>query len=189
MVPRLWEQTIAGHRHAVRDAALDAVGDVVAERGFSGVSMSTIAERTGIARATLYKYFVDADAVVVAWHEREIGRHLDQLRRLAEGDGDPMARLERVLGAYGHIRRGRDHGPTTAALHAGQRVVEAEDELVGFLESLVRDAAATGAVRGDVAAAELAAYCVHALAAAASLPKAAVDRLVAVTIDGLRKAT
>jgi hypothetical protein len=42
-------------------------------------------------------------------------------------------------------------------------------------------------VRGDVASGELAEYCLHALSAAAGLPsKAAVSRLVSVTLAGLR---
>ena len=185
-MPRLWEQTIAGHRHAVRDAALDAAGQVVAERGLSGVSMSIIAERTGIARATLYKYFVDADAVVAAWHEREIGRHLAALRQMAEADGDAMKRLTRVLSAYGAICQRRHHGPSAATLHAGGAVGDAETELVVFLESLLRDAAAAGAVRGDVPVRELALFCVRALTAAAGLTHKGVTRVVAVTIDGVR---
>jgi hypothetical protein len=42
-------------------------------------------------------------------------------------------------------------------------------------------------VRGDVAPSELADFCLHALGAAAGLPaKAAVARLVTVTLAGLR---
>ncbi|MGH2826942.1 MAG: hypothetical protein ACRDKF_08220 [Actinomycetota bacterium] len=44
----------------------------------------------------------------------------------------------------------------------------------------------SGDVRGDVAADELVSYCLHALTAASGLPsKAAVRRLVAVTLAGL----
>jgi hypothetical protein len=43
-------------------------------------------------------------------------------------------------------------------------------------------------VRDDVPAAELATYCLHALAGAVALPsKAAVRRIVAVTLAGLRR--
>jgi len=52
---------------------------------------------------------------------------------------------------------------------------------------LLVEAAKSGAIRRDVAAGELAAYCLHALAAASSLPsKAAVRRLVSVTLAGLK---
>ncbi len=56
-----------------------------------------------------------------------------------------------------------------------------------MVRQLLSEAAATGHVRGDVAPDELASYCLHALAAASSLPsKAAVRRLVSVTLAGLR---
>jgi hypothetical protein len=56
-----------------------------------------------------------------------------------------------------------------------------------MVRDLLAEAAATGAVRNDVAPDELASYCLHALAAAGSLPsKAAVRRLVTITLAGLR---
>ena len=38
--------------------------------------MSQIAEQTGIGRATLYKYFPDVEAILLAWHERQVTGHL-----------------------------------------------------------------------------------------------------------------
>jgi hypothetical protein len=56
-----------------------------------------------------------------------------------------------------------------------------------LIRDLLIEAAKTGNVRDDVAPRELASYCLHALAAASGLPsKAAVRRLVAVTLAGLR---
>jgi hypothetical protein len=56
-----------------------------------------------------------------------------------------------------------------------------------MIRDLLTEAAKTGDVRDDVAPEELASYCLHALTAASSLPsKAAVRRLVAVTLAGLR---
>jgi hypothetical protein len=56
-----------------------------------------------------------------------------------------------------------------------------------MLRELITQAMQTGSVRDDVAPDELASYCLHALTAASSLPsKAAVRRLVAVTVGGLR---
>jgi AcrR family transcriptional regulator len=40
--------------------------------------MSQIAEETRVGRATLYKYFPDVDAILVAWDER----HVIDLRRM-----------------------------------------------------------------------------------------------------------
>jgi hypothetical protein len=56
-----------------------------------------------------------------------------------------------------------------------------------LLTDLLTEAAATGHARTDVAPDELARYCLHAVRAAGDLPsKAAVRRLVMVTLAGLR---
>ncbi|TIL19051.1 MAG: helix-turn-helix transcriptional regulator, partial [Mesorhizobium sp.] len=55
-MPKLWNETIDAHRRAVRDATLDTTAALVAEHGLLSVTMSKIAEETGIGRATLYKY-------------------------------------------------------------------------------------------------------------------------------------
>jgi len=78
-VPRLWNDTIETHRAAVREATLDTTAALVAEHGLRSVTMSQIAQETGIARATLYKYFSDVEAILLAWHERQITGHLEQL--------------------------------------------------------------------------------------------------------------
>jgi hypothetical protein len=56
-----------------------------------------------------------------------------------------------------------------------------------LVRDVLTEAAETGDVRDDVAPDELASYCLHALEAASSmLSKAAVRRLVAVTLAGLK---
>jgi hypothetical protein len=74
-----------------------------------------------------------------------------------------------------------------ARLHRGEHVTRAQQQLSNFVRNLVTEGAKTGHFRDDVAPAELASYCLHALSAASSLPsKAAVHRLVMVTLAGLR---
>src|SRR5580765_2136053 len=75
-MPKLWNETIESHRHDVREAILHATMALVAEHGPLSVTMSQIAEKTGIGRATLYKYFPDIDAILTAWHERHVAEHL-----------------------------------------------------------------------------------------------------------------
>ena len=71
-MPKLWSETLDDHRRAIRDAALDATAGLVAEHGLASVTMSQIAKDAGIGRATLYKYFPDVEAILIAWHERQI---------------------------------------------------------------------------------------------------------------------
>jgi len=178
-VPKLWDDTIDAHRHAVREATLDATAALVTERGLTGVTMSEIARRTGLGRATLYKYFPDVETILVAWHERQVGNHLQQL----VGIRDRTGRLEDVLEAYALICHAHPTAEPAASLHRAEHVARARQHLVDFLADLLTEAD----VRDDVPPKELAAYCVHALAAAGAVPsKAAVRRLVAVTLAGLR---
>jgi AcrR family transcriptional regulator len=197
-VPKLWNKTIEAHRREVRDATLDTTAELVAERGLLSTTMSQIAERTGISRATLYKYFPDVEAILLAWHERGIAEHLGHLREVRDAAGDPRARLEAVLEAYAlidHEHHGSEsHGrhlqdPMLAAmLHRGGHVARAESELSAMLRDLIAQAVRTGDVRDDIAPPELATYCLHALSAASNLPsKAAVRRLISVTMDGLSR--
>jgi AcrR family transcriptional regulator len=189
-VPRLWDDTIQAHRHQVREAILDTTAALVATHGLLAVTMSQIAAATGIGRATLYKYFPDVEAILLAWHQRQISGHLDQLAEVRDQAGDADQRLEAVLEAYAliaHQAHGHRDSELAAFLHRDQHVTKAEQQLRDMLQHLLTQAAATGKIRGDVAPSELASYCLHALAAAGSLPsRAAVRRLVTVTVAGLR---
>jgi len=185
-VPKLWDETIEAHRRVARDATLDTTAALVAKHGLRSVTMSQIAEQTGIGRATLYKYFSDVEAILVAWHERQVAGHLQHLAELRDQAGAAGERLKAVLEAYALIQH-EHHGTELAALlHRGEHVARAQQHLSDFVADLLSEGAQTGDVRDDVAPGELANYCLHALTAASNLPsKAAVRRLLTVTLAGL----
>lgn len=190
-MPKLWDETIAAHRNQVRDAILDTTAALVLEQGLRSVTMAQIAERTGIGRATLYKYFPDVEAILLAWHERQIRTHLAHLAEVRDRTGDPDQRLHAVLHAYARIaRETRGHHDTDIGrfLHRDEHLATAQHRLHSLVTGLITDATQNGDLRSDIPPAELATYCLHALNAASSLPsQAAVDRLVAVTLAGLRQ--
>ena len=141
--PKLWNATIETHRAAVRDAILDATMALIRERGLRAVTMADIAARAGIGRATLYKYFGDAEAILRAWHEREIGRHLGEVGVIAEGRGDPGARLAAVLERYAlnaQSGRGGHDADMAAVLHRDERVAAAHRRLRRLVAGLIREA-------------------------------------------------
>src|SRR4051812_48047204 len=176
-VPKLWDDSIATHRHAGRTATLDVTAALVAERGLTGVTMSEVAKHAGVGRATLYKYFPDVESILTAWHERQVGDHLGQLTEIWTGTG----RLEAVLEAYAFIRHEHPSSEPAASLHRSEHVARAQEHLVEFLAGLMID------VRDDVPPKELATYCMHALGAAGAVPsRAAVRRVVGVVLTGLR---
>ena len=152
--------------------------------------MSRIAQRTGIGRATLYKYFADVDAILRAWHERQIREHLDQLNQLRDSEQEPDAKLRAVLERYALLQQKQEPhagSETAAQLHRGEHVADAHSQLHGLVSELIADAAATGGVRADLSPDELANYCLHALGGATRLRSAAaVRRLVDLTLTGLQ---
>ncbi|MEV4113457.1 helix-turn-helix domain-containing protein [Nonomuraea sp. NPDC049695] len=191
-MPKLWNETIEAHRRTVHDAILDATVELVRERGLLAVTMSQIAEKTGIGRATLYKYFPDVEAILLAWHGRMVAAHLEHLAQAAQGESKVGRRLETMLETYAlmHQRMAR-HGfapDLVALLHRSEDVGQAQQQLHAMLRDALADAARAGQIRADVPADELAMFCLHALQAATTLPSEdAVQRLVALTLAGLRE--
>jgi AcrR family transcriptional regulator len=186
-VPKIWNATIESHRRAVSDATLDATAALVAEQGLTAVSMSKVAKAAGIGRATLYKYFPDLEAILRAWHERLVAAHLSQLMQVRDQPGEPAARLQRVLLKFAMMTRQRHDANLAALLHSGPHNALAHEQLIVLISDLIGEGALCGDLRDDVAPEELARYCLHALTAASASPSApAVERLVSVTLDGLR---
>jgi AcrR family transcriptional regulator len=194
-MPKLWDETIEAHRRSVQDATLETTAQLVAERGLRGVTMSEIAEKTGIGRATLYKYFPDVETILAGWHQRQIRRHLTHLGEVRDRTDDPAERLEAVLTAFAHIQRerarhghGQPHGSELAVLlHTDDQLAQAQHEMHGLIGELITDAATAGTVRSDINSEELAGYCIHALEAARhARSEEAISRLVTLTLAGMR---
>jgi AcrR family transcriptional regulator len=190
VVPKLWTETIEAHRREVREAILDTTAALVTEHGLLSLTMSQIAEETRIGRATLYKYFPDVEAILLAWHDRQITAHLDYLANVRDQAGDAGQRLRAVLEAYAlifHESYGHHDAELATFLHRDQQVARAQQHLNHMIRGLLAEGAESGDVRDDVAPDELATFCLNALTGASSLPsKAAVRRLVTVTLGGLR---
>jgi AcrR family transcriptional regulator len=70
-----------------RDAIVTAVRELLQERSFADLSVSTISERAGIARSGFYFYF-DSKYAVLAVILADAGELLDQLTHgVREADG------------------------------------------------------------------------------------------------------
>src|SRR5688500_9777157 len=96
-MPRIWAETIDTHRRQVNDAILDATAELVAERGPLSVAMTAVAERAGIGRHTLYNYFADVDAILVAWHDRTFAEHLRHVQELTDDEDATLEDLARFV--------------------------------------------------------------------------------------------
>ncbi|MGX5772677.1 TetR/AcrR family transcriptional regulator [Microbacterium trichothecenolyticum] len=184
-MPKLWSETIAEHRSVVFDAILDATAELVHRHGPTGVTMTALAESSGVGRATLYRYVPDVASALSAWQHREVSRHLQRLRAIA-AETAAETRLDAVLAGYARIRSHR-HGDD-GAMHEASRLAPAEAELRELVKEIITDDAQAGRARTDLSSEELAAYAIASLGATALLPAPSsalrLSRLVVGTIRG-----
>jgi len=71
---------------------LDAVDDVVAENG-SAIRLADVARKLGVTRQTVYRYFPNADALLIASAMRAVDGFIDQAVERASGQHDPVIAL------------------------------------------------------------------------------------------------
>lgn len=77
---------------------LTAAADVLAERGYHGMSLDEIAERLDLTKATLYHYFPSKEALVSACLEAIATRSNERLAEVAAGsEGTAAERLQRLI--------------------------------------------------------------------------------------------
>ncbi|WP_026041042.1 TetR/AcrR family transcriptional regulator [Arthrobacter sp. TB 23] len=186
-MPKLWTNTAQEHRHAVRAAALDAAAALIAEIGIRGVSMTRVAERAGITRATLYKYFPDVEVLLGAWHKRQISEHLAALEKIRSETAGTGRQLQAVLEAYALMLFDKQvHDASSPALHHGTHIDHAHKHLEAFIADLIRADLPDGAADVAMDPADLARYCIHAVGAANSLSsRDTVPVLVELTVSGI----
>lgn len=184
-----WAEAVEAHRRDTRDAILDATGVLVAEIGLPALTMPKIAAKAGIAPARLHRHFADLDAVLHAWHQRQVANHLAFLGEVGAQPGSVTQRLDAVLRSYAAVvHQTHDHRATErgAALHSDEHLGHARRHLHDLIRTLIAEGAASGELRADIPADTLAERCVRALAASGGHTSAnAVRQLVADTVREL----
>lgn len=183
-MPKIWADTIDTHRQQVTDAILDATAELIAEHGPMSVAMSAIAERAGIGRATLYKYFPDVESILVAWHTRDFAEHLQQLKALSQLDTvtlNDVAELVRMQRRHHAHHKADDLVGSLAQTIAGfDRAIEdvVHNEVTAALADLMTKLAQRKEVRVDLDPTILAQWLFHAVHAPPTLDDDAVTQLL-----------
>jgi len=75
---------------ARREHLLDAAKDLVAERGFHGLSIEAVARAAGVTRPIVYRHFDDLAGLLDALVERETLRALMQLSEVLPADASDL---------------------------------------------------------------------------------------------------
>jgi AcrR family transcriptional regulator len=85
-------------KQELRQAILNAAGELILELGYEGFSLRRVAERIGYSATTIYLYFDNKDALVAAVVDEGFRRFLRALE--AVETSDPLERLADLGRAY-----------------------------------------------------------------------------------------
>jgi AcrR family transcriptional regulator len=104
-----------GHKgHSTVDRIIDAAADLLEARGYEAVTTNHIAEAAGVNIATLYKYFANKQAILIALHLRLSWRWTEALTSLVGQLRDGAPWRETVCQII-EVAAGRRQGSTVAA--------------------------------------------------------------------------
>jgi AcrR family transcriptional regulator len=89
-----------GLKGAVRESIVASAAELFRERGFASTSMQDIADAVGLSRPALYYHFTNKDEILASLVEDITLKTARDTARLAEGGGDPVETLRRVVRAH-----------------------------------------------------------------------------------------
>ncbi|MBN8279218.1 MAG: TetR/AcrR family transcriptional regulator [Gammaproteobacteria bacterium] len=92
-MPRIDASSIEEHIRVQTARILEAASRLFQERGYRKTDMDDIASEVGLARNSLYRYYRNKDAILVACVERDMEAFTAEMRRLAEVHPDPAERI------------------------------------------------------------------------------------------------
>ncbi|EFG75200.1 transcriptional regulator, TetR family [Mycobacterium parascrofulaceum ATCC BAA-614] len=75
---------------------LDAVDEVIAEHG-PAIRLADVARRLGVTRQTVYRYFPNADALLIASAMRSVNGFIDQVLDHVGGLNDPVTAVVEIV--------------------------------------------------------------------------------------------
>jgi AcrR family transcriptional regulator len=139
-MPKVTGGSIDAHRRLTRQRIFEAFSTLLYERGYDAITLAEVASAAGMSRTTMYNYFSDKDALVVAFADEESANYVAHLRTVLEPIGNPVDRLRAFVAeqlryfASHHLPPGRDLR-TALSGSAYERVLEH----VRALEQVLRD--------------------------------------------------
>lgn len=97
MRSRGWAGSTPASDEEAIDRILTAVDEEVAEHG-PALRLADVARRLGVTRQTVYRYFPNADALLIASAMRAVNGFIDQVVEHARGLDDPVTAVVECVG-------------------------------------------------------------------------------------------
>lgn len=174
-----------------RDLILVAAREIFAERG-AEVPMEEIARRASVGVGTLYRRFVDREALIRAVFRDTFQAVADETRAAVAQERTAWDALMRIMrqSAWLHVSVQAKSPRVTAVVRADEETSRIRDELLDMLDEVVHRAQDEGSLRRDVGVGDLAMLFVSVVHQTQSVtPDVAglvPGRVLAIMMDGLR---
>jgi len=92
-VPRIEASTVAEHRAQRREKLIAAAEEILAESGLDALTAGAVANRAGIARNSLYRYFASIDDLVELVVTHEFPHWVETIQAAVDGEDTPTDRI------------------------------------------------------------------------------------------------
>ena len=91
------------------EAILEGAAQILEANGLAGFTTNAVAERAGVSIGTLYQYFADKNAILLALAKQQVELGLVDIARALSGEIDPTpeGRVRAMVRAAVHAFRGR----------------------------------------------------------------------------------
>ncbi len=91
------------------EAIMEGAAQILEDGGLAAFTTNAVAERAGVSIGTLYQYFADKNALLVAMAKREVAATLTAVGRVLRNKGDmtPEERVRGMVRAILNALRGR----------------------------------------------------------------------------------
>jgi AcrR family transcriptional regulator len=172
-----------------RRRILDAAGELFAEQGLH-VTLDAVAARAGVGVGTVYRRFVDKEALIDALFEVRIEQVVAIAQDALQGDDaweGLVTFFEEALELHAHDRGLKELLFTTA--HGRDRVSQARERIKPLVSRIVERAQAAGQLRADVEVADMPVLQLMLTSVMEYAGDAAPEvwrRCLAIVLDGLR---
>ena len=118
---------------------LEATAQILEAGGLPAFTTNAVAERAGVSIGTLYQYFADKNAILLALARQQMTIGLASIGRALQGESDPSvegrvrAMVQAMVNAFGGRHRARK--AVTQAILAQGISIEMMDPIVAFVSA------------------------------------------------------
>jgi AcrR family transcriptional regulator len=94
---------------ATRERILGAAIQLIAERGYAATSIEALCQHAGVVRTAIYWHFGAKEGLLIPVIERVAGHWIEEIRGAVFREGDPIARLDRLVASLRDLVVERPH--------------------------------------------------------------------------------